>query len=109
MWREGVPISGRVKYILGNTQQELSMVCLREPRTPTDHWMVLGVLCGEGVTRHRIYVKGQTTWPIQEEKGGTRQTEGYFHFSDLKRKVKKPSRKDRKFWHRGSQTQPGSW
>ena len=70
------------------------MVGLREPRTSTDHRMVLGVLIGEGVTRHRAYVKGRTTWPIQEEKGRTRQ-EGASHFRDLKRRVQKPSRKDR--------------
>ena len=40
-----------------------------------------------------MYVKGRTTWPIQEYKGITRQ-EGASHFRYLKRKVKKPSRKD---------------
>ena len=73
MWREGRPISGRVEYILGTTQQDFSMVGLREPIMPTDHWMVLRLLIGEGVTRHWMYVKGQTTWLIQDEKGRTRQ------------------------------------
>ena len=44
---------------------------------------------------HCTYVKGRTTWPVQEDKGGIRQIEGDFHFRDLKRKIKKPSRKDR--------------
>ena len=44
--------------------------------------------------RHCAYVKGRTTWPIQEEKGRTRQIEGDFHFRDLTRKIKKLSRKD---------------
>ena len=45
--------------------------------------------------RHRAYVKGRTTWPIQEEKGRTRQIYKDFHFRDLKRKINKLSRKDR--------------
>ena len=71
------------------------MVGLREPRTPIGHRMVLRVIIGEGVTRHRAYVKGRTTWPIQEEKKITRHNEGALHFRALKRKVKKPSKKDR--------------
>ena len=78
---------GRGDYILGK-RDDLSMVGLREPRTPTDHRMVLGVLLGDGVTRYRAYVKGQTTWPIPEEKGRARQIEGDFHFRVLKRKIK---------------------
>ena len=46
MWREGRPISGRGYYILGTTRHYFSMVGLREPRTPPDHRMVLGVLLG---------------------------------------------------------------
>ena len=57
--------------------------------------MVLGVRSGYGVTRDRAYVKGRTTWPIREEKGKTRYIEGDLKFRDLKRKIKKPSRKDR--------------
>ena len=86
---------GKVEYILGMTQHNFYMVGLQEPRTPTDHRMVLGVLFGEGVTRHRAYVTGRTTWPIREEKGRTRQNEGASHFRALKRKVKKPLSKDR--------------
>ena len=71
IWRDGRPISGQEDYILG-TRDDFSMVGLREPRTPTDHWMVLGVLLGDRVMRYRAYVKGRTTWPIQEEKGRTR-------------------------------------
>ena len=71
------------------------MVGLREYRTPTDHQMVLGVLCGDRVMMHRAYVKGRTTWPIREEKEIKRQIEGDFKFRDLKRKIKKTSRKDR--------------
>ena len=56
--------------------------------------MFLGVLCGDRFMRHRAYIKGRTTWPIQEEKGRTRQIEGDFHFRDMKRKIKKLSRKD---------------
>ena len=41
-----------------------------------------------------MYVKGRTTWPIQEENERTRQ-EGASHFRDLKRRAKKLSRKDR--------------
>ena len=67
-----------------------------EPRTPANHWMFLGVLHGEGVTRHRLYVKGQTTWPIQEEKGKTSQIEGASQSRDLKRKANKPSSKNRR-------------
>ena len=93
IWREGGPISGRGDYILG-TRLNFSMVGLQEPRTPTDHWMVLEVLCGDRVMRHRAYFKGRTTWPIQEEKGRTRQIKGAFHFRYLKRKIKKLSRKD---------------
>ena len=40
------------------------------------------------VTRYRAYVKGQTTWPIPEEKGRARQIEGDFHFRTLKRNIK---------------------
>ena len=94
MWREGRPISGRGDYILG-TRDEFSMVGLQEPITPTDHRMVLGLLCGDRVTSNRAYVRGRTTWPVREEKGRTRQIEGDLHFKDLKRKIKKPSRKDR--------------
>ena len=64
---------------LWETRQDFSMVGLREPRTLTDHQMVLGVLHGEGVTRHRAYVKGRTTWHIQEEKGRRRKIEGASH------------------------------
>ena len=71
------------------------MIVLWEPRTPTDYWMVLGIICGDMVVRHRAYVKEWTTWPIQEEKGRTTQKEDDLHFRDLKRKIKKPSRKDR--------------
>ena len=45
--------------------------------------------------RHRAYVKVRTTCPIREEKGRTRQIEVDLHFRYLKRKIKKPSRKDR--------------
>ena len=44
IWREGRPILGWGDSILG-TRDDFSMVGLQEPRTPTDHWMVLGVLC----------------------------------------------------------------
>ena len=71
------------------------MVGLREPITHTDHQMVLGVLRGDRVMRHRAYVKGGTTWTILEEKGRTRHIEGNLQFRDLKRKIKKTSRKDR--------------
>ena len=81
---------------LWETRQDFSMVGLREPITLTDHQMVLGVLHGEGVTRHRLYVKGQTTWPIQEEKGKTSQIEGASQSRDLKRKANKPSSKNRR-------------
>ena len=70
------------------------MVGIREPRTPADHRIILGVLIGEGVTRHRVYIKGWTTWSIQEEKG-IRSQERASNFRDLKRRVKKPSSKDR--------------
>ena len=63
MWMEERPISVQGDYILG-IQDDFSMVGLQEPRTPTDHPMVLGVLFGDGVTRHRAYVKGRTNWPI---------------------------------------------
>ena len=69
------------------------MVGLRGPRTPTDNRMVLVVIIGEGATRHYTYLKGRTTWPIQEEKGRTSQ-DGDSLFRDLKGRVKKPSRKD---------------
>ena len=46
MWREGGPILGRGYYILGTTKQDFSVVGLREPITPTDHRMFLGVLLG---------------------------------------------------------------
>ena len=95
MWRERITISGQGEYILGMTQQNFYMVGLQEPRTLTDHRMVLGVICGYGVTRHCTYVKGQTTWPIREEKERTRQTDGALHFRDLKRKINKLSRMDR--------------
>ena len=70
-WKEGRTISGRGDYILG-TRGDFSMVGLREPRTPTEHQMVLGVICGDRVMRHRAYIKGRTTWPILEDKGRTR-------------------------------------
>ena len=44
---------------------------------------------------HCAYSKGRTTWTIQEEKGRARHIEGYFQYRDVKRKIKKPSRKDR--------------
>ena len=44
---------------------------------------------------HHEYIKGRTTWPIQKEKGRTRQIEGASRFRDLKMKANKPSRKDR--------------
>ena len=69
------------------------MVGIREPIMPTNHKMFLGVLIGEGFMRYCAYVKGHPTWPIQEEKGGTRQ-EGASNSRALKRRVKKPSRKD---------------
>ena len=94
MWREGRPISGRGEYILGK-RDDFYMLGLREPRTPSDYRMVLGILRGDGVTRHCAYVKGHTTWPIREEKGRTRQLEGALHFRALKRKTKKPSGKER--------------
>ena len=68
------------------------MVGLREPRTPTYHWMVLGVLRGDGVTRYRACVKGWTTWSIREEKGRKRQIEGDLNFRYMQRKIKKLSR-----------------
>ena len=49
MWTEGIPILGRGEYILGTTQQDFSMVGIREPRMPTEHQMVLRILIGEGV------------------------------------------------------------
>ena len=55
--------------------------------------MFLGVLIGEGVKRQHGYTKGRTTWYILV-KGGTRQ-EVDSQFMALKRRVKKPSRKDR--------------
>ena len=67
---------------------------IREPRIPTDHQMVLGELIGEGVMRHRRYCKDRATWPITSVKGCMGQ-EGDSHFNDLKRRVKKPSRKGR--------------
>ena len=44
--------------------------------------------------RHRAYVKGRTTCTIRKEKGTMRHREGDFHFRDLKRKIKKLSRKE---------------
>ena len=93
MWREGRPILVRAYYILW-AKDDFSMVGLRESRTPTDHRMVLGVLGGYGVTSHRAYAKGRTTWPIRAEQGITRQIEGDLHFMDLKMKINKPSGKD---------------
>ena len=93
MWREGITILCRGDYILG-TGDNFSMVGLQEPRTSTDHWMVLGVLCGYMVMGHCTYTKGRTTWPILEEKKITRKIKGALKFRDLKRNIKKPSRKD---------------
>ena len=68
------------------------MVGIREPIMPTDHRMVLGILIGEGVREHLRYKKERNTWPITEATGGMRQDENAY-FMDLKRRVKKPSRK----------------
>ena len=70
------------------------MLGIREPRMPTDHRMVLRVLIGEGVRRHRRYNKERTTWPITEAKGGKRQ-EGGSQFMDLKRRVRDKSMEER--------------
>ena len=94
MWREGRPILGWGDLILG-TLDNFSMVGIRGPRTPTDHWMGMGVLRGDRFMRYRAYVKGRTTWLIQEKKGRTRQIEGVLHFRAMKRKIKNLSRKDR--------------
>ena len=55
MRREGIPILGRSDNILG-TRDDFSMVGLWEHITPTDHQMVLGVIFGDGVTRHFIQI-----------------------------------------------------
>ena len=52
MWRDGRSILIWGDNILGTTRQYFSMIGIREPITPTDHRMVLGVICGDGVTRH---------------------------------------------------------
>ena len=93
MWREGKTILGRGDNILG-TWEEFSMEGLREPRTPTEHWMVLELLCGDRAMMHREYLKGRTTWPIREEKGTTQKIGGDLHFRNMKRKIKKPSSKE---------------
>ena len=85
---------GKGDYILGTTRKYLSMLGIREPRMPTDHWMVLGVLTGEGFGVHRRYNKERTTWYITRATGGMR-PEVDAHFMALKNRVKKPSRKDR--------------
>ena len=69
------------------------MVVLHKPRTHTDHRVVLGVFREYGVTSHCSYFKGRTIWPILEDKGRTRQIEGYFHFNALKIKIKRPPSK----------------
>ena len=85
---------GRGYYILGMAQQHFYTVGIREPRIPTDHWMVLLELIGDGARRHRWYGMELTTWPITEANGGTIQ-EGDYHFMALNQRVKKPSRKGR--------------
>ena len=57
MWIEGILISGPGDYILGTTQQDFSMLDIREPIMPTNHWMVLGLLTGEGVRGNHRYNK----------------------------------------------------
>ena len=92
---ENYLVMGRLHLRDDTTRHEFSIVALREPRKPTDHRMVLGLLLGEGVMRHRAYIKGRTTWSIREDKWRRRLIEGDLHFRYLKRNTKKPSRKDR--------------
>ena len=80
---------GQVYYILG-TRNDFSEAGLWEPRIPTDHRIVQGVLCG---IWSQVVTHTSRSVPLDLSKR-IRQAEGALHFRDQKKKNKKPSRKD---------------
>ena len=65
MYQEDREVRSRNDYILGTESRLLQNVAVRDVRHNTDHYLVLGCLCGAEPSAHLRYLGKRTRFPVR--------------------------------------------
>ena len=86
--RQGRVVRSRIDYILGSDRRFFRNVDVPYPRHNSDHFMVVGCLCGASLREHSCYLRHSTRLPICPPGRQTR-TQADKLFAELRRAVLK--------------------
>ena len=103
MRRGGWEVRSRTDYILGKDSSMLQNVAVQDSRHNTEHYLVLGYLCGSAPTAHLRYLGNFTRSPIRSP--ATTEKEDRM-FDELRRAITRPHRQER---HLQAWISPETW